>query len=94
MTDREKNPSRKEGKHHLGFGWVVAGIVFLLMGFNLKIYVETLEKPGTRITNAEITISDSEWYFIGGSTCKENDGPARVFTTAVRVIPKAATKAE
>ena len=31
MTDREKNPPRKEGKSHPGLGWVIAGILFALM---------------------------------------------------------------
>ncbi|MEM1222136.1 MAG: hypothetical protein AAGH40_05180 [Verrucomicrobiota bacterium] len=31
MTDREKNPPRKEGKKHPGLGWVIAGITFSLI---------------------------------------------------------------
>ncbi len=55
----------------------------------LKIYIDILEKPGNRTTNTEITIADSDWYFISGSTRKENDGPTRVFKTAIRVTPQA-----
>ena len=58
--------------------------------FKLKIYIETLEKSGNRIANTAITIRDSDWYVISGSTSEEEDGPTQAFTTAIRITPKAA----
>jgi len=56
--------------------------------FDLKAYIKTLE-GGLRETNTDITLTESEWIVLGGLTRQAEDGSSVVYSTAIRISPKA-----